>query len=66
MKRAIACFRAGVSGQPMPARADRSNGKVIAICSAVGGGVSIGTFALGYGIRSWRHPATESKDKKAE
>lgn len=47
MRHAIACFRAGVAGQPLPAKADRSNGKVVAICSAVGGVVSIGTFGLG-------------------
>jgi hypothetical protein len=31
----------------MPVKADKSNGKVIAICSAVGGVAAIGTFGLG-------------------
>jgi len=45
----------------MPAKADKSNGKVIAICSAVGGTVSIGTFVLGYGIRAMRVPTPDAK-----
>lgn len=61
MKHAIACFRAGKNGQPMPVKVDRSNGKVIAITSAIGGTVAIGTFVLGYVIRASRVPANDEK-----
>jgi len=54
MKKALACFKAGLSGQPMPANADRTTGKVVAIASGVGGVVAIGTFFLGYGIRAMK------------
>jgi hypothetical protein len=43
----IACFKAGATGQPMPARADRSTGKIVAISSAVGGGAGLVGFGLG-------------------
>ncbi len=57
MKHAIACFLAGRSGQSMPARVDKSTGQVIAVCSAIGGVVSIGSFFIGR--FSKRMPAEE-------
>ena len=46
MKHAIACFRAGRSGQPLPVRADKSTGQIVAIASAVGAGTGL----LGFGV----------------
>jgi hypothetical protein len=47
MRHLIACFKAGSAGQPMPARADKSTGKIVAISSAVGGGAGLIGFGLG-------------------
>ena len=47
MRRAIACFKAGMAGQAMPAKADKSTGQIVAISSAVGGGAAILGFGAG-------------------
>ncbi len=62
MKRLIACFKAGASGQPMPARADRSTGQIVAISSAVGGGA--GLLGFGLGVLISRRRKTTADDAK--
>lgn len=47
MRHMISCFKAGAAGQPMPARADKSTGQVVAISSAVGGGAGLVGFVAG-------------------
>ena len=62
MRHLIACFKAGAAGQPMPARADKSTGKIVAISSAVGAGGSL----LGFGLATliFRNRGKEEETKK--
>ena len=60
----IACFKAGVAGQPMPAKADRSTGKIVAISSAVGGGAGLLGFGAGILWSPRRGETTEKATKK--
>jgi hypothetical protein len=46
-KHFMACVKAGATGQPMPTKADRTTGKIVAISSAVGGGAAILGFIGG-------------------
>jgi len=64
MRHLLACFKAGSSGQPMPARADKSTGKIVAISSAVGGGACLLGFGLGALVWRNRGEAAAEDGKK--
>ncbi len=61
MRHLIACFRAGAAGQPMPARADRSTGQIVAISSAAAGGG--GLLGFGFGALFFRRGNKEEETK---
>lgn len=63
MRHMISCFKAGATGQPMPARADKSTGKIVAISSAVGGGAGLVGFGLGMLIFRNKGEASATKNE---
>jgi len=61
MRHFLACFKAGATGQPMPARADKSTGKTVALYSATIGGGAVAGFGLGMIYRHFSPKVVEAE-----
>jgi hypothetical protein len=61
MRHFVSCFKAGLHGQPMPARADRATGKTVAITSAMIGGGAVAGFGIGMIVRHLKPRVVETE-----